>query len=242
MPEQFNIFDDLLVFLLGIVLPFISGVRSREGFKNITFTRDIRRRFYLSNSLVQWAAAAFILGYWIFLGRPITSIGLGVQPGEHMNLAWRLSILLVILYLSDILFSVRNKAAIQATLDEQGETTPFLPESFSEFPSYGFMCLTAGICEEILYRGYMVTYFLPHTTGAFPWMAIIFPALLFSLAHYYQGWHAVAKILVLSMLLAGIYIASGSLWIGMAIHFLIDLAGGILAVALKDRGSRIEDR
>jgi membrane protease YdiL (CAAX protease family) len=88
----------------------------------------------------------------------------------------------------------------------------------------------------------MVTYFLPGFPGSFPWMALLFPALLFSLAHYYQGWHAVIKIYILSVLLAGIYLASGSLWIGMGIHFLIDLTGGILAVALKDRGSRIEDR
>lgn len=235
MAEFPNFFDEILVFLLGIVLPFISGVRSREGFKDIVFTKSIRRRFYLSNSLVQWVAAAFIVGYWLLMDRPLASMGLHGEPGAKMLLAWRLALLLIILYTSDILFSFRNQEAVKASLEEQDESTPFLPESFREFGAYGFMCLTAGICEEILYRGYMVTYFLPHATGAFPWMALLFPALMFSLAHYYQGWHAVAKIYLLSVLLAGIYLASGSLWIGMGIHFLIDLTGGILAVRLRKK-------
>jgi len=241
MHESPNLFDDILIFVLGIVLPFISGVKSREGLKEIVFTRSTRRRFYISNSLVLWAAAAFIVGYWVLLDRPLASLGLLGSPGPKMQLAWRLSLLLAILYVVDILFSLRNQEALEETLAEQDDTTPFLPVSFHEFPAYGFMCLTAGVCEELLYRGYMVTYFMPSTPGTFPWMALFFPALLFSLAHYYQGWHAVVKIYILSLLFAGIYLASGSLWIGMGIHFLIDLTGGILAVMLKDRGSRIDD-
>ena len=48
-------------------------------------------------------------------------------------------------------------------------------------------------------------------------------------------YRSVLKIFILSVLLAGIYISSGSLIIGMVLHFLIDLVGGVLAVEMRKR-------
>jgi membrane protease YdiL (CAAX protease family) len=61
---------------------------------------------------------------------------------------------------------------------------------------------------------------------------VLAPALLFSLAHGYQGWQAVGKIFLLSVLLALIFLASGSIWLVMLIHTLIDLVGGLAAIHL----------
>jgi membrane protease YdiL (CAAX protease family) len=138
------------------------------------------------------------------------------------------------LYLADAILAVRKVrkgASLEASLDEG---TPFLPRHWRELPAYLLMCLSAGVFEEIIYRGFMVTYFLPqynYGTGL-PVLAVIAPAFLFSLAHYYQGWQAVAKIFLLSVLLALIFLSSGSIWLVMAIHAGIDLAGGLLAMWL----------
>jgi membrane protease YdiL (CAAX protease family) len=235
MPEVPNFFDHILIFVLGIILPFISGVKSREGFQSMHFTAALRRRFYLANSTLLWMAALIITFYWWAMGRPLPEMGLRLVQVKNLPLTIGLSVTLVVLYVGDILVSLRNESAREETLEEQEASTPFLPESFREFPAYGWMCVTAGVCEELLYRGYMVTYFLPlpFQHPQFPWMALFFPAILFSLAHYYQGWRAVIKIFVLSVLLAGIYLSSGSLIIGMVLHFAIDLVGGILAVKLR---------
>jgi uncharacterized protein len=96
------------------------------------------------------------------------------------------------------------------------------------------MCMSAGVFEEIIYRGYMVTYFLPEYNfrSGLPILAVMAPAFLFSLAHYYQGWQAVLKIFLLSLLLGMIFLSSGTIWVVMLIHFLIDLAGGLVAMKL----------
>lgn len=95
-------------------------------------------------------------------------------------------------------------------------------------PAYLFMCASAAVSEELVYRGFMVAYFLPAYNGreGIPFLAVTVPALLFSLAHLYQGWQAVAKILLLSILLACIYVLSGSLWLVIGIHFAIDAVSG----------------
>ena len=63
-------------------------------------------------------------------------------------------------------------------------------------------------------------------------LAVTAPAFLFSLAHYYQGWQAVLKIFMLSLILGIIFLSSGSIWIVMIIHFIIDLLGGLVAMRL----------
>jgi uncharacterized protein len=64
-------------------------------------------------------------------------------------------------------------------------------------------------------------------------MAAAFPAVLFSLAHFYQGYKAMGKIFLLSLLFALIFIFSKSLIIVVIIHFLIDLVGGLLAMKVR---------
>jgi membrane protease YdiL (CAAX protease family) len=235
MPEFPGISDHLLVWVFGLAIPFISGVQSRKEMGDIIFTESVRRRFYLANSFFLAAAAAVILFHWWWKDRPFSVMGF--RPGftvSHPVLTWSLVVLLMTLYLADVILAVQKIGKGKPPEAALEEGTPFLPRKLRELPAYLLMCLSAGVFEEIIYRGYMVTYFLPRynfETGL-PVLAVIAPAFLFSLAHYYQGWQAVAKIFLLSVLLAAIFLSSGSIWLVMAIHTCIDLAGGLLAMWL----------
>jgi hypothetical protein len=113
------------------------------------------------------------------------------------------------------------------------EKSSFLPEQKSELTYYIILCICAGIFEEIIYRSFMVTYFLPTQQVGFPFIALFAPAILFSLAHYYQGWQAVFKIMLFSSLLGWIFIVSKSIYLNMFIHFMVDLISGILIMKSK---------
>ena len=140
---------------------------------------------------------------------------------------------MAVAYAADILHSIFSPDELKKTQEQWETSVPFLPEHFRELPAYTFMCITAGVCEEILFRGYMVTYFIDPMHDGFPWMAALFPAVLFSLAHFYQGYKAMLKIFLLSLLFALIFIFSKSLLIVIVIHFLVDLIGGIAAIRMK---------
>jgi membrane protease YdiL (CAAX protease family) len=225
--------DHFLVLILGLVLPFFSGIRGSEKLGDIYFSEPVRRRFYLSNSLVLWIMAAVVMGIWYWSGRSFSLMGFMLpKPGW---VAPVLAIALGVLYLADILYSLLSPEALRKTHETWESGVPFLPERLRELPAYVLMCISAGFCEEVMYRGFLVTYFIDPMDQGFPWLAAVFPAVLFSMAHFYQGYKAMFKIMLLSALFALIFIFSGSLLYVVIIHFLIDLFGGLLAMYMKNK-------
>lgn len=225
--------DHILVLLLGLALPFLSGIRGSEKLGNIYFDERTRRRFFISNSLVLWFMAAVVVGIWYWNKRPFELMGF--RPPEPGLTATILSAVLVILYVADVAYSMLSPHELAKTQEQWESSVPFLPERYRELPAYTFMCITAGVCEEIMYRGFLVNYFIDPMKHGFPWMAAIFPAVLFSIAHFYQGYMAMFKIFLLSMLFALIFIFSKSLLFVVIIHFLIDFVGGVVAIRVKTR-------
>jgi uncharacterized protein len=73
-----------------------------------------------------------------------------------------------------------------------------LPQSFLEVLVWIATCATAGICEEMVFRGY-----LQHQLHAFTgslFTAVIAQGIIFGLFHAYQGWKSVTVISVLGIL------------------------------------------
>jgi uncharacterized protein len=226
--------DHILVLILGIVIPFISGVRSHESMKHIEFDSRTRKRFFIVNSITLALMAGVVLVIWWLHQRPLAEMGFRPLFSEGKKIYWWLTGILVIQYLADTVYSVATADELSRTKERWESSVPFLPRKLNELPAYTLMCVSAGVCEEIMYRGFMVTYFMVDFSypTSFPILAALIPAVLFSLAHYYQGAIAVIKILLLSVLLGMIFILSGSLWIVIIIHFGIDLLGGVLAMIL----------
>src|SRR5690606_33043843 len=101
--------DHILIFIYGIVIPFISGVKSRENFDDIVFTENLRQRFYLANSLFLGLAASVIVITWWLYGRPFTEMGFRA-PIDGSSRRWTIAlvILLTVLYVADLIWSVRQ--------------------------------------------------------------------------------------------------------------------------------------
>ena len=93
---------------------------------------------------------------------------------------------------------------------------------------------TAALCEEFLYRGYLLSQ-LSVWLGGSLW-AWAMSAIAFGLAHCYQGLNGMARAAILGALLAYPVLRLGSLYPSMAAHFLID------AVALAWLGPRFLTR
>lgn len=223
--------DDVLIWIFGIILPFFSGLQSQLLAGSLRYNEYTRKKLYLSNSLMLALAGSVILILWQFKQRNF--ISLGFKKPDLANQYWTVFLLIgvfIIGYLIDLMISARKIKDLQKE-ENWFEKSSFLPEKTKELPAYVLLCLCAGIFEEIIYRGFMVTYFLP-TDGStnIPWVALFAPSVLFSLAHTYQGWVAVIKIFIFSILLGSIFIITKSIYPTMILHFLIDLIGGIVAM------------
>ena len=101
-----------------------------------------------------------------------------------------------------------------------------LPTTGRERLLFALVALSAGVCEEIVFRAWLLN-LLHDWTRLTGWTLAIVAALIFGVAHYYQG---VAGVLVTSMLglfFCGVYVGSGTLLLPIAIHTLVDLRWAI---------------
>lgn len=73
-----------------------------------------------------------------------------------------------------------------------------LPHSLIEVSLWILLCLTAGFCEEIVFRGYLQKQFRALTGSIVA--AVILQGLVFGVTHGYQGWQNVTVISALGIL------------------------------------------
>jgi len=95
------------------------------------------------------------------------------------------------------------------------------------------VAFTAGICEEILYRGYL-PWFVWGFTGNMT-LAFALATLAFALGHAYQGRGGVIVTGVLGAFLSAVVVLTRSLVPGQVLHVVVDLVNGIALGATMAR-------
>lgn len=107
---------------------------------------------------------------------------------------------------------------------------PLLPQSWLEAAAFVVLAVTAGFCEEFVFRGYFQRQFLAWTGAA--WAAIALQAVVFGAAHYYQGWGGVVTITVYGALFGILAWMRKSLRPGMIQHGCQDAFSGLAVFIL----------
>jgi CAAX protease family protein len=103
----------------------------------------------------------------------------------------------------------------------------FLPQDARDQRVFRGVSVTAGICEEWLVRGWLVALLTPLTgvVGAF-----VISAVLFGIAHAYQGLSGIVKTGTVGLILSALAWATGSLWAPILVHAIADWMQGDLFV------------
>jgi membrane protease YdiL (CAAX protease family) len=98
-------------------------------------------------------------------------------------------------------------------------------ENATERAWWLFVSVLAGVGEEITWRGVQTALLVP-LTGRY-WIAAALSAASFGVAHALQGWRAAAIIVCFGLGFQAIVVASGSLYIAMAVHVAYDVTAGL---------------
>jgi uncharacterized protein len=101
-----------------------------------------------------------------------------------------------------------------------------LPQTALEMATWVLLSFTAGVCEEIMFRGYFLRQFTAWTGAA---GGIILQGILFGFGHGYQGWKLMTVIAVYGMMFGLLARWRRSVRPGMFAHFTQDAAGGLLS-------------
>ena len=108
-----------------------------------------------------------------------------------------------------------------------------LPQGGTEIALWLAVSATAGICEEIIFRGYFQRQFGVWMKSA--WAGVVVQALIFGGSHAYEGWKKMIQIAVFGFLFGVLAYYRKSLRPGMMAHFGQDAVAGVLGrFALKN--------
>src|ERR1700737_826175 len=104
----------------------------------------------------------------------------------------------------------------------------FLPRRGAEILLWVGVSVSAGICEEVVFRGYFQRQFEVFTRSK--WIALFLQAALFGISHGYQGVEAAVKIAIFGALYGLLALWRGSLRPGMIAHAGSDILSGIFGI------------
>lgn len=234
--------DFWLIFLfLSIVIPWRGYIRLKKLLALPSVDSKEKLALYAVTIAFQWILVAVVA--WRALTRGITlqELGLGSQPWFGILAAGLFGALLIggLQWLN-----LRRIGRMEGPAPEllRKLAIRLLPVNLLEYLPYSALAITAGVCEEFVYRGFGIAAFFK--AGVPMWLVVIVSSVLFGLAHAYQG-----KAGIISTGVFGVLLAIGRLWSGSLIpvmmwHAGLDLAAGIAApkyLATGPTTSRISD-
>lgn len=224
-----TILDLLYVAVFAVVFPlwdhFVTWPKfEREIQVNPTRTKI---RFWTSAIVYPWLVVAVGAGLWIYNGRPWASLGFVMPEGWRLWVSCLLIVLLA-LYLGTAAASVSRDPKVKDSVRQQmtGQTAAILPQTKKELYLFSGVSITAGFCEEFLYRGFFVWALSPWIGW---WGAGLLALAIFALGHLYQGWQGAIRTGIVGLFFILVVAISGSLWPAIVLHAVLDLGQGVVA-------------
>jgi len=223
----------VLVFFLVVVQPVLGHYRFRRlagGHGPIPTRRKLGAYAIIVGS--QWLLVAVCA--WVLWRRGLRLADLGLIGSPPPAAA-----VMAVVLAGSIVFATARTA--RSFLRGSNDSLPshirkvarILPASPIERAGFVPVAFTAGFCEEILYRGFLFFAFRQVIPSA--GLALGATAVAFGFAHLYQGPRGVITTGILGAILAWIYWYGRSLWPGIGLHVVVDVASGMWLGALSTR-------
>jgi uncharacterized protein len=185
---------------------------------------QIRHPIYIWNILAAWTLT--ITAVWLIFRNNLTLAAFGQNPGTYprslMVSAALFALVLALFLVNKLQKRKRNPEQIAKAV---AGARKLLPVTQTERLLWIVVALTAGFCEEFLYRGWLL-----NVTGAAlhsVWLGLLVSSICFGFAHLYQGQSGMLSTGVLGAVFGLIYMASHTLLPGQILHALLDLNNGL---------------
>jgi membrane protease YdiL (CAAX protease family) len=220
----------LLFFFLVVVTPIWDYYETSRLKQDPQSHRKIR--YYQTLSAWLWIAAgvACLAVGW----RPLFTIA--PSPGDAAWLlghAWTrhlfgaaIAVFMALVLVPAVIAiwkNVSKKPRKYSSADALESLSFFLPATWTERRWFGFLCVTAGICEEILFRGFLLHYLHVSPLSVNLTLALLVSAIICGLQHLYQGSGGAASTVVGGLLFGVLFLLTGNLLLPILFHAVMDL-------------------
>ena len=215
----------VLAAYLVLAQPAVGAWSARR--QHAATDRGARRRRYRRTAVLEWSLTAAALAVVAAAaGLDLGDLGFRWPRASGYTLVGGLGFLLSL----GLLVGLRRKVDRGAELVAPPEVGALLPRTARERRAFAGLAVTAGFCEELLYRGYLLAVVVAIAPGLGPWRLVLVSGLAFAVAHTYQGVGGMLTAGVLGSAFAVLFLGSGSLLLPVLYHALIDLRLLVLAV------------
>jgi membrane protease YdiL (CAAX protease family) len=193
-----------------------------------------RASTYREATIVQWAFVGAFVAAWSASDRQWGTPALSLPTGPQF---WGSACLIAGIVVLQIhqLRTLSQRPTARAALLKKISSMPFLqliPRDKHELAWMYPLCVTAGFCEELLYRGFVV-WGLSIPLGW--WAATAASVLSFGLIHAYQGTSGIVRTAATGLMMTALVAVTRSLWPAMVLHAVIDVGSvTLLYTALRD--------
>ena len=213
----------LIFFVLGLILPWRGRIRMKKLLAMPHVGTMERLTLYASTIAFQWFAVAVVAWRAWAHGFTASQFGLTIHDGARILVASIVGAA-TIAALQWLNLRRVGKIPVEARGSLQAIAERILPQSTVELLPYLALAITAGLCEEFLYRGFAMAV-LVHV-GLQAWAVVLLSSVLFGLAHSYQGRGGVVMTLLVGLLLGTSRIAYDSLVPAIFWHSAVDVVAG----------------
>ena len=244
----------VLLFVLAVYLVCLafSGYRAALRLRGAVISQRERVRRYQVSIL--WNVLSVSAVLIIAALSPMTLFDLGVRPfrlpetgiervlGIGSLLVAGALALLFLYQMFAFLFSAPFRKEQAAGLKRRRESGGWydrvvdnlIPRARVEKGWFAFSAMTAGIAEELVFRGFALHLLSTVFPFLSPYILAVAAGILFGLAHSYQGARGVVKTTLIGGLFGLLYLGTDSLLLCILLHTLFDLSSAFLYGSADD--------
>jgi membrane protease YdiL (CAAX protease family) len=215
----------LIFFVLAVVVPWRGRIRLKQILARPTVEPRERISLYLSTIAFQWIAVA--IAAWRAWAHGYTQVEMGLGSGPNLFRSVIAAVLGTVLLASFQWMNFRRMGRLRDRLPARAlaMASRILPQSQSERVPFLALAVTAGCCEEFLYRGFAMAGF---ARAGFPiWASVVVSSVPFGVAHLYQGRGGLIGTGILGLVFGVFRVFTGSILPVAAWHAGIDVVAGI---------------
>lgn len=214
----------LIFIVLGVLLPWRGQAKLKKLLAQPAMTGAERLALYASTIAFQWFIA--IVAAWRAWARGLGMSNLGLlNPGRSRIALAAIAggVALGTFQWLNLRRAGRMKSKTPSFMRLLAQR--ILPQSRKELSLYLLLAVTAGLCEEFLYRGFVMAAL--GRVGLPVWAVVLLSSVLFALAHLYQGRAGLVSTLIIGTVFGAARTVYDSLIPVMAWHATFDAAAGL---------------
>ena len=195
MSPEAGVIEHVFVLVFAVAYPVLGFFSFRRLLRRIAAGSPADRpRLYRHTIVGHWILLGTGLYLWWSAGRPLEELGFTTETGVGFMTALAFTVAGIVFLVGQVRSATGgDREFLDAVADAFGPLVHLLPRSRRELRTFYLVGITAGIAEEVLWRGYLLAYlstWLPVPVSA----AIVVAG--FGLAHAYQGARSVPRVTV----------------------------------------------